>query len=253
MREIIIDNNLLNDYEDANLLINDRKITFKKNGDYTLEYKNSDFISLDIEVLDGVMVKLFIWSCDNNLTVNNHYSLGKNSNLLLFQFYHNKSVCEQMVVDLNGEFSKFSQGFSSISMGNEEYDIIVNHNHHHVESYLSNKCIGLDGSKIKIQIDSVLDKGNHDCVMDQVSRILTLGDVEAEIIPNMFTHEDSVEAKHGSVIGSFRDEELFYLMSRGITENEAITLLIKGFIFSNLIVDMEKRARIFQIIQDLRR
>ena len=112
---------------------------------------------------------------------------------------------------------------------------------------------GLDKSKIKIQIDSVLDKGNYDCVMNQVSRILTLGEVEAEIIPNMFTHEDSVEAKHGSVIGSFRDEELFYLMSRGISFEEAITLLIKGFIFSNLIVDMEKRAKIFQIIQNLRR
>lgn len=253
MREIIIDNNLIRDYEDESLLIKDNNIIFKKNGDYTLEYKNSDSITLNIEVLDNVMVKLFIWSCDNNLTVNNHYQLGKNSNILLFQFYYNRSVSEQMVVDLNGEFSKFSQGFSSISIGNEEYNIVVNHNHHHVESNLSNKCIGLDGSKIKIQIDSILEKGNNDCVMDQVSRILTLGEVEAEIIPNMFTHEDSVEAKHGSVIGSFGEEELFYLMSRGISEDEAITLLIKGFIFSNLVVDMEKRARIFQIIQDLRR
>ena len=196
---------------------------------------------------------MFIWSCNNNLIVDNHYLLNKNSNLTLFQFYYNKMVKERMVIDLDGEFSKFSQGFSSISMGDEEYDIVVNHNHHHVESYLSNKCIGLDGSKIKIKIDSVLDKGNHDCVMDQVSRILTLGDVEAVVIPNMFTHEDSVEAKHGSVIGSFSEEELFYLMSKGISRDDSITLLMKGFIFSNLVVDMEKRAKIFQIIQDLRR
>lgn len=253
MREIIIDNNRIHDYDDDNLLIQGKKIVFKVNGDYTIEYRDSASISLDIEVLDDVMVKLFIWSCDNNLTVENHYRLGKNSNLLLFQFYHNRSVLEHVVVDLDGEFSKFSQGFSSISMGNEEYDIVVNHNHHHVESNMRNKCIGLDGSKIKIQIDSVLDKGNYDCVMDQVSRILTLGEVEALIIPNMFTHEDSVEAKHGSVIGSFQEEELFYFMSRGISRDEAITLLMKGFIFSNLVVDMEKRAKIFQIIQNLRR
>ena len=118
---------------------------------------------------------------------------------------------------------------------------------------MKNKCIGLTGSKIKIKIDSFLEKGNYDCIMNQVSKILTLGDVDALIIPNMFTHEDSVEAKHGSVIGSFQEEELFYLMSRGISEEESITLLMKGFIFSNLVVDMEKRARIFQIIQDLRR
>lgn len=253
MKEIIITNNLLHDYEDEYVSIRSNKIIFKKNGDYTLEYRDSDSILLDIELLEGVMIKLFIWSSDNNLVVRNHYRLVKNSNLILFQFYYNRSVLENVVVDLDGEFSKFSQGFSSISKGNEEYNIVVNHNHHHVESNLQSKCIGLDGSKIKIQIDSVLEKGNQDCVMDQVSRILTLGDVEAEIVPNMFTHEDSVEAKHGSVIGSFRDEELFYLLSRGISYDEAITLLMKGFIFSNLIVDMDKRAKIFQIIQDLRR
>ena len=44
MMNIIIDNNLLLDYEDDNLLIKDRKIIFKRNGDYTLEYKNSDSV-----------------------------------------------------------------------------------------------------------------------------------------------------------------------------------------------------------------
>ena len=77
----------------------------------------------------------------------------------------------------------------------------------------------------------MLEKGNTDCIMDQNSRILTLGDVQAKIIPNMFIEEDSVEARHGSIIGSFDEEEVFYLMSRGISREEAILLLIKGFLF----------------------
>lgn len=253
MSNIIIKGNQISNYEDENIFIHDQEIVFKKNGDYTLEYVDSDSINLDISILDGVTIKLFIWSCDNELKVKNHYQLGKNSNFILFQFYYNKMVKEEVVVDLNGECSKFSQGFSSISLGSEEYHIVVNHNHHKVSSMISNKCIGLNGSKLQVQIDSNLEKGNVDCVMDQNTRILTLGDVEATIIPNMFIDEDSVEAKHGSVIGSFNEEDLFYLMSRGISEKEAITLLMKGFIFSNLVVDMEKRAKIFQVIQDLRR
>lgn len=252
MNYIIVDRNKLTEYVDENILIRDETITFKQNGDYTLEYVDSDSVCLDICVLDGVTVKLFIWSKDNSLEVHNHYQLGNGSNFILFQFYYNKSVCENVVVDLNGEGSKFSQGFSSISLGEEEYHIIVNHNHHRVSSNICNKCIGLDGSSIRMQIDSVLEKGNVDCVMDQNTKILTLGEVQATIVPNMFIEEDSVEARHGSVISSFQSEELFYLMSRGITEDEAMTLLMKGFIFSNLIVDMEKRARIFQVIQDLR-
>ena len=36
------------------------------------------------------------------------------------------------------------------------------------------------------------------------------------------------------------------------TSEEARNLLIKGFIFSNLVVDMEKRAQILSIIQNIR-
>ena len=87
--------------------------------------------------------------------------------------------------------------------------------------------------------------------MDQTSRILTLGDVESKIVPNMFIEDNSVEAKHGSVIGRIRDEELFYFLSRGIDEKEAVNLIVKGFILSNLDVDMELRALIFKILQEL--
>ena len=253
MNKIIISNNRLDDYEDDLVLIENKKIYFKSNGDYTLEYVDSDKIELELIVCDNVCVKLFIYSNNQDLEVFNHYILGENSSLLLFQFYNNKNVFEEKIVDLNGKFSRFYQAFSSISCGVDEYHIIVNHNNKNVCSELFNKCIGLDGASIQIIIDSVLMKGNTDCKMDQNTRILTLGDVNAKVVPNMFCDDDSVEARHGSVIGSFSLDEVFYLMSRGITYDDAILLLIKGFIFSNLIVDMEKRALILSCIQNLRR
>ena len=89
--------------------------------------------------------------------------------------------------------------------------------------------------------------------MDQTTKILTIGSVDAKINPNMYIEEDSVEAKHGSVISSFNEEEIFYLTSRGIPEEEAIYLLIKGFIFSNLILNMENKAIIYDCINSIRR
>ena len=253
MNKIVIDKNKLIVYEDESILCRGNQIVFKENGDYTLEYVNSERIELEIILLDQVFVKLFVLSQSLDIQSYHHYQLGKESNLVLFQFYHNRNVVEEKVIDLNGAYSKFYQGFSSISCGVEEYHIIVNHNHKNVRSDISNKCIGLDGSKVHFVIDSVLMKGNTDCVMDQNTRILTLGDVDAQIVPNMFTHEDSVEAKHGSVIGGFSEDDIFYLMSRGISYHDAVMLLLKGFIFSNLVVDMEKRAMILNSIQDLRR
>lgn len=253
MNNIIINNNNLTNYRDNNICISDKKIIFNKDGEYTLEYVDSSEINLDIEVMDNVHINLFVISTDNELKVNNTYKLRKNSVIDVYKFYYNDSVKEDLVVNLDGEGTKFNYHFSSISRDNEEYHIIVNHNNHKVNSNVINKCICLDNSKIVMTIDSVLDKGNIDCVMDQTSRILTLGDADSTIRPNMFINEDSVEARHGSVVGRLDEEEIFYLMSRGIELDEAINLIIKGFIFSNLNVDMEKRGRIFQVIQNLRR
>ena len=69
----------------------------------------------------------------------------------------------------------------------------------------------------------------------------------------MFIEEDSVNARHGSVIGKISDEEIFYLMSRGISESDAINLVVKGLIISNLDVDMELRAKIFECLQEIKR
>ena len=249
----ILNKDILKSFSSEEIDILDNHVVFKKNGDYVFEYHDCCHVNLELFVSDDVSVKVFIFSRDNDICVRNHYVLGTRSNLVLFQFYDNKNVHENTIIDLNGENSKFYEGFSSISRGCEEYYIIVNHNEKGVCSDIRNKCVGLDGSDISIKIDSNLEKGNSNCVMEQFSRILTLGDVSAKIIPNMFIDEDSVEAKHGSIIGSFSLDEVFYLMSRGISYDEAVLLLIKGFLFSNIVVDLDKREYIMQSILNMRR
>lgn len=253
MNKITITNNNLENYSDDYLIIKDNSITFLKNNEYNIEYINSNNINLKLILKDNVLVKLFIISKDNTLTVNNTYSLGEQSNLLLSKFYCNKKIKENITVYLNGKHSFFSSNFSSISRNKEQYHLTINHNNHYTKSFVSNKCIGTNNSNIDFTINSILPKGNIDCIMDQTTKILTLGEVNAKINPNMFIEEDSVEAKHGSVISSFNEEEIFYLTSRGITEEEATYLLIKGFIFSNLILSMENKAIIYDCINSIRR
>ena len=75
-----------------------------------------------------------------------------------------------------------------------------------------------------------------------------MGECDASISPNMFIDLDDVEAKHGSVIGAFKEDQVFYLMSKGISYNDTLKLLIKGYIMSNMEVDSDLRLRIMDII-----
>ena len=253
MNKIIIKDNILENYSDEYLIINDNSITFLKSNEYNISYINSTNINIKIILKDNIDIKLFIISNDNNLIITDTYSLGEYSSLTLSKFYNNKETKENTLVYLNGSSSSITSNFSSISSNRDNHNLKIYHDNSNTKSIISNKSIGLDNSKIDFIIDSILPKGNTNCVMDQTTKILTLGDVDAKISPNMFIEEDSVTAKHGSVISSFNEEEIFYLQSRGISEEEAIYLLIKGFIFSNLDLNMENKSIVYDCINNIRR
>ena len=251
--DIIVKNNCFSNHIDNNLRITNNSITFYKSGEYNIIISNSKHLDINIELMNDVFVKLFIVGRDCDIKIKSIYNLNKNSSLKIFKFYSNLNTFEEEIINLNEENTCFSENFSSISSLNEDYHIVINHNNSYTSSYISNRCIGCKGSNINFVIDSKLPKGNINCAMDQTTKILTLGEVNAKIEPNMFIDEDSVDARHGSVIGTFRDEDVFYLMSRGIDEKSAIDLLLKGFIFSNLELNMDNKAMIYECIKDIGR
>ena len=59
-------------------------------------------------------------------------------------------------------------------------------------------------------------------MLDNKSKALTL--------PNMKVSENRVNVSHEAVVGKIQEEQLFYLMSRGLTEDEATKMIVLGFI-----------------------
>ena len=96
-----------------------------------------------------------------------------------------------------------------------------------------------------------MDNGVKNCYLNQQTKIVTLGDSNNKINPNMFIGEESTTAVHSSVIGSISEDDLFYLMSRGISYNDSINLIVKGMILSNINVNMEYREKILKILETI--
>ena len=83
-------------------------------------------------------------------------------------------------------------------------------------------------------INSYVKNSTIDTYLNQSTKIITLGDSDNRINPNMYTHDNSTTAIHSSVVGNVNEEELFYLMSRGISYENSIKLIVKGNILSNI-------------------
>ena len=239
-RDKIISNN-------DNILVVGNNIKLFNDGIYSLEYEDIDNIELCIEIDNSAKVVLFESSFLDSIIVNNRYVIN-DGELRINKFYNNKNVSEKINIDLCSMGSKIDYRFSNICTGVENYIININHNNKNTISNINNKSIAMDGSKLDFVINSIVKKEYNGSILDQNTRIVTIGDSDSKISPNMFIDCDDIEARHGSIVGTFKDDMVFYLMSRGINYNDAIKLLIKGYLFSNIDADNNLREKIINVI-----
>ncbi|MGE0010565.1 MAG: SufD family Fe-S cluster assembly protein [Candidatus Babeliales bacterium] len=66
----------------------------------------------------------------------------------------------------------------------------------------------------------------------------------AVAMPSLEVHTNSVQCKHGTATSSFNDDQVVYLKSRGIDEQKAKELLIRGFFSDEFNLTQEQFARI---------
>ncbi|WOC32643.1 MULTISPECIES: Fe-S cluster assembly protein SufB [Caproicibacterium] len=100
----------------------------------------------------------------------------------------------------------------------------------HTSSHIVTKSISKDGgectyrSAVTIGKDAVGSKSAVSCdslMLDSISR--------SDTIPAMDIQNDESDVGHEAKIGRISDEAVFYLMSRGISEEDARAMIVSGF------------------------
>ncbi len=76
-----------------------------------------------------------------------------------------------------------------------------------------------------------VEEGAHQTDAYQTNRSLLLSDeAESDSMPGLEILADDVKCSHGSTAGSISDEEMFYLLARGIPKKIAQQLVVVGFL-----------------------
>lgn len=73
---------------------------------------------------------------------------------------------------------------------------------------------GAYGSRSTVKCDALL--------VDTISR--------SDTYPYVDIREDDVTMGHEATVSKVSDDQLFYLMSRGLTEDEAMAMVVRGFV-----------------------
>lgn len=113
----------------------------------------------------------------------------------------------------------------------QNYNYNVYHWYNETTSELKNYAISKNNSSLNINSNGLIKKGCAKSVINQKSRGIIL-DLHSTISANPLLQIDEydVVANHGASIGAIDDEDLYYLMSRGLTKDESERLIVIAYI-----------------------
>ncbi len=186
--------------------------------------------------------------------INLNIQLARNSSLKL-KTIASLSLEEKLNVFLNGENASFDSSFLVFAK-NSQSNITTNvfHKAKYTTSNVSNYGISLVNGGVTYTTTGKIERGFSGSSCVQLSRGIIAGDkAYVKALPILLIDEYDVKANHGASIGKMSDDELFYLMSRGLNKQEAFKLILSGIInpFLESLVDDNYREQISESIYRL--
>lgn len=200
--------------------------------------------NINVNVQKNVKCNLIEYKEDGKYKLRYTYNLAENSYLNITKINDVNKIKEMVVINLNGANAKTNYLLKTIAKDEEKYTIEVYHNKKNTESNIINHGVNIKDGKIKFDVSGFVPNKIVKCILNQNNRIINLTNNKCTILPKLFIDENDVIANHSAHIGKCNEEEMFYLKSRGITEKEAQSLLIKGFLTQKLNIEKEKMEEI---------
>ena len=158
---------------------------------------------MDIVVLDGINAKFL----DRTKNANIHIMGLKDSSITYYV--------------LNSQ----SSNRSSI------YTQRIDHKVGSTYSNIKNVGVAMNGSNLVFDTTGKIDKGMAKSKCAQLSRGVVMDNISSITAkPILLIDEYDCFANHGASIGKMSDEDLFYLMSRGLTKKQAFLLILEGIV-----------------------
>lgn len=99
-----------------------------------------------------------------------------------------------------------------------------NESRQHYKSVLSDAAHSVFRGRVRIEKDA--QKANSEQLNNN---LLLTREAQADSIPQLEIYADDVKAGHGSTVGQLNKDEIFYFLSRGINQYQAVKMLSFGF------------------------
>ena len=224
---------------------NEKRIVIASSNEYLIEVNSNSQIMVEYAGEKNIKVKLVVnVANDVNTTIIclNHssamidcvesYRVGENANLVLayIEFNLNK-VKHETKVHLKNKGAKAKVQSATVSGDEINYNIVCLHEAPYTEALMQNYGIVLKEAKCDMVVTGSILKGMYQSKSHQTSRLLTFDEKPKVVcLPILEIDENDVEASHALSLGRPDENQLYYMLSRGLSRKEAIRLMAIGYL-----------------------
>ncbi len=177
-----------------------------------------------------------IYVVDNNEKKDYNYVIREDT--VIYHFSINSS--SKVNVTLDKENVSLYYYYSTINYEDNDFSIKIVHNKSNTHSEVFNHGVNVKKNKLNFDVTGVVLKNSSKCVCNQENQIINMSDGKSSICPNLLIDNYDVNSNHSAYIGKFKDEEIFYMESRGIPRDACNRLLLNGFLINSDSISYEK-------------
>ena len=117
--------------------------------------------------------------------------------------------------------------------GKQQFDLNIEsiHKTHHTESSMHHRGVLNDYAKSIFRGTVKIDKNAYGSIGHQKSDVILLGEnAKCDAVPILDVENDEVVCSHGMTMGQLDPDQIFYLLSRGLNEDDAKKMILLGFL-----------------------
>ena len=195
----------------------------------------SNAYHIHLKALDASIVKYMIVgqlkSKDGHIYQN--ISLHKDAQLDIIGSFLSDRLVAEIKTDLLGEGARVNLRTIAVSSQTHNQTIDAHITHRAPNTYGDMTNIGIVNEQGTIVLNGIekIEKGMKNANAYQTLKGIILSDEAiCEVNPILLIDEYDVKAGHGATVGKIEADQLYYLMSRGLSQKDAERLIINGFL-----------------------
>ncbi len=186
--------------------------------------------TINISILDNIcLYEISLLKNTKNKVI---YHLGENSKAIINKIAIDNS--DDVSVYLDKENANVTINNSLINYQNNTYISKVYHHSCNTISNIVNHALNIQDQDFSFNVDVIIPKESINSSTNQDNKIISMGNGQNLIKPNLLIDNQMIEANHSAYIGEFDKNVVFYLMTRGLSKKTIIDMLSLGFLLNRM-------------------